>query len=195
MRLIKRRSTTAIEHDQLPSSISLVDLGLGDPGVVSTSTTLSSPPSLFQHHSELDVRLLKTYPTLPSASASASTPRSHPNPKLRLENPNRPGTEHLDGDAHITRTGRWNVSTASADTNTNAHENGEDPRRAGDVSPTTDGIDDTIAGTKRNSGGQNRYPPNSLVPGNGWGFGLMRRTRKQDMAIVPPLPLRRDSLR
>lgn len=34
-------------------------------------------------------------------------------------------------------------------------------------------------GRKRDSTGQNRYPPNSLKPSNGWGFGRMRRTRKQ----------------
>lgn len=39
---------------------------------------------------------------------------------------------------------------------------------------------------KRDSTGQNRYPPNSLAPGNGWGFGRMRKSRKQDLRIVMP---------
>jgi hypothetical protein len=39
---------------------------------------------------------------------------------------------------------------------------------------------------KRDSTGQNRYPPNSLAPGSGWGFGRMRKSRKQDLRIVMP---------
>ena len=45
-----------------------------------------------------------------------------------------------------------------------------------------EGVDDR----KRDSIGQNRYPPNSLAPGNGWGFGRMRKSRKQDLRIVMP---------
>ena len=39
---------------------------------------------------------------------------------------------------------------------------------------------------KRDSTGQNRYPPNSLAPGSGWGFGRMRKSRKQDLRIDMP---------
>lgn len=49
-----------------------------------------------------------------------------------------------------------------------------------------------ICGRRRDSTGQNRYPPNSLEPGNGWGFGRMRKSRKQAAKVVAPL--RRDSL-
>jgi hypothetical protein len=49
-----------------------------------------------------------------------------------------------------------------------------------------------ISGRKRDSRGQNRYPPNALEPGNGWGFGRMRRSRKQSTKVVAPL--RTDSL-
>jgi len=44
------------------------------------------------------------------------------------------------------------------------------------------GVDDR----KRDSTGQNRYPPNSLAPGSGWGFGRMRKSRKQDLRIDMP---------
>jgi hypothetical protein len=46
---------------------------------------------------------------------------------------------------------------------------------------------------KRDSTGQNPYPPNSLAPGSGWGFGRMRRSRKQDLKI--DMPKRVESLR
>jgi hypothetical protein len=175
MRLVKRRSTPVIEHDPLPSTSSLVDLG--GPGIASTSTGPSSPPSLRQRHSDLDVRFLPN-----------GTPLLRSTSTTRFEN--QPGPDYSDaGEAHTTRTGGRNVLTASTNANTDA----EDPRRSGELSPK-DVLDVTMAGSKRNSGGQNRYPPNSLVPGNGWGFGLMRRSRKQDLTIVPPLPLRRDSL-
>ena len=39
---------------------------------------------------------------------------------------------------------------------------------------------------KRDSTGQNRYPPNSLAPDRGWGFGRMRKSRQQDLRIVMP---------
>jgi hypothetical protein len=41
-------------------------------------------------------------------------------------------------------------------------------------------------GRKRDSTGQNRYPPNTLAPGSGWGFGRMRRARKQDLQVAMP---------
>ena len=44
---------------------------------------------------------------------------------------------------------------------------------------------------ERDSTGQNRYPPNTLAPGSGWGFGRMRRARKQDLQIA--MPVRRES--
>jgi len=44
------------------------------------------------------------------------------------------------------------------------------------------GVDDR----KRDSTGQNRYPPNSLAPDRGWGFGRMRKSRQQDLRIVMP---------
>jgi hypothetical protein len=47
-------------------------------------------------------------------------------------------------------------------------------------------------GRKRDSTGQNRYPPNTLAPGSGWGFGRMRRSRKQDLKVTTPV--RADSL-
>ena len=187
MRLIKRRSTPVIEHDPLPASISLVDLG--GPGVASTSTTLSTPPSLYQRHSDLDVRLPYRLPHSHSHSNAAPTstpPRSCPKVDDYL------GTDCSIADAHTSRTGKWNVLTASA-SSASAKEADEDPRRSGEFSPR-DGPNETIVGNKRESGGQNRYPPNSLVPGTGWGFGLMRRSRKQDMTVVPPLPLRMNSL-
>lgn len=178
MRLIKRRSTPVIEHDPLPASVSLIDLG--GPGVASTSTTLSTPPLLHQRHSNLDVRL--PYRLSHSHTPPASTPQlSYP----KVEN--HPGTDCSDADTHTSRSGKWNVLTATA------KGDEQDSLRSGDVSPRG-GSNETIPGNKRESGGQNRYPPNSLVPGNGWGFGLMRRSRKQDMTIVPPLPLRMDSL-
>lgn len=55
------------------------------------------------------------------------------------------------------------------------------------------GAVEVIDERKRDSTGQNRYPPNSLAPGSGWGFGRMRRSRKQDLRIV--MPERVESLR
>ena len=173
MRLIKRRSNPVFEHEPLPSTISLVDLG--GPGVASTSSTNLNPPSLHQRHSDLDVRLPKR--------ESSTTP--HPYPKSKLEN--HTGTDYSDVHTGSRTRGNRNVLTARVGDE-------DDSRRSGEASPRG-GMDEMILGNKRASGGQNRYPPNSLVPGNGWGFGLMRRSRKQDMTIVPPLPLRRDSLR
>jgi hypothetical protein len=46
--------------------------------------------------------------------------------------------------------------------------------------------EEVVDDRKRDSTGQNRYPPNSLAPGNGWGFGRMRKSRKQDLRIVMP---------
>lgn len=173
MRLIKRRSAPVFEHDPLPSSISLVDLG--GPGIASTSR---SPPPLYPNHSALDVRLPNRHDPSTLTSTSQYT---YP----QLENPT--GAEYLD--AHTS--GNRNVFKASNSTSHSIDD--EDRRWSDDVSPR-ERIDESQAGKKRDSGGQNRYPPNSLIPGNGWGFGRMRRSRRQDMAIVPPLPLRRDSL-
>ena len=54
---------------------------------------------------------------------------------------------------------------------------------------------EVVEDRRRDSSGQNRYPPNSLAPGNGWGFGQMRRRRKQDLVIGVDMPERVESLR
>lgn len=179
MRLLKRRSAPTFARESLPSTLSLVELP--GPGVASTST--QHAPPLPKSHSVLDVHL----PPLPNKP----TPRT---PKTA----SRVGTELAE--AHGAPSGNVLSSSLNPDGGdedrrwTHASSGtGRTVKADAEVAAAPSSTSSSVTTAKRDSGGQNRYPPNSLIPGNGWGFGRMRKSRKQDIVTMSP-PLRKDSL-
>lgn len=170
MRLLKRRSAPTFAHDPPPSTFSLVDLP--GPGVASTSTSHAPPllPPLPKSHSAFDIHHTplpnKPMPT-PRTPIGAEYPEAHNNP---IGGNVFSSLRNLDGSDEDRR---WLDHSESASVKARSMT--------------------AVAAGKRDSEGQNRYPPNSLVPGSGWGFGRMRKSRRPDVVNAIP-PLRRDSL-
>lgn len=175
MRLIKRRSAPVIPQYQPPST-STTSLNDRDFSRDASGTRpFEVPPPLPKSSSSFDVRLPGTTLSGPSFGGGGIG-----------------GGRKFSAFSHVPGT---EVPEADNLRGNDPSSLGDEGRRRPSTSKHQEDIDgDGAAGKKRDSTGQNRYPPNSLVPGTGWGFGRMRRSRKQDVKALPPLPLRRCSL-
>lgn len=173
MKLTKRRSSPYLPA---PSSLWLPDSHHPSPNPTAHPTPLAS-----QSTSSLIPKRLPFRRRGQSAG---------PELQLRKDDPNL-GTDYenrLEAQTH-TQTQPHQTGGLESDGNVFGFSSYDDhcrrPVYTRSISVNTEmigGVDDR----KRDSTGRNRYPPNSLAPDRGWGFGRMRKSRQQDLRIVMP---------
>lgn len=165
-----------------------------------SSPYLSVPSSLWIPDSHHPSPNLTPYPTqLASQSTTSLIPRrltsrrrgQSAGPELQLGNDNLNfGTDYGNGVEAQTHTQPQHTGGSGIDGNVFGFSSYDDHCRRPVYTRSISVVDSDMFGVvddkKRDRTGQNRYPPNSLAPGSGWGFGRMRKSRKQDLRIVMP---------